>query len=204
MPFFIDADDTLIVSNVSGICRQFNRIYDSGVLFANDYAGVMFPAPDPTLQWYIHSNYGPYGMINSGGWCGLIDDIIQLLTQIQQTRSEILQEGEVKSQRVQKLFASPSIHLIESTIHSAFKHRLIDDEQWLIHIMQLEYNPLIKVDQYRQMFAFVESLNILPQPIHSRQCTGAAHFLHSSHMCKGKKREGYDPKWLELARSICQ
>jgi len=202
--FFLDGDDTLVLTPLSEILKSFNRIYKGGVIFCCDYTGVMWPQPNRYLQWHIQSNYGKNGLISTCGWCGLIDDIITVIEQIIDVREQILNEN--YKDLCTKIFANINTddtcnNWTEFQNHLGTR-RLIDDDQWLMHILQLEYNPLIHVDQYKQLFASVDQYSPYPRSVFGdRDCLGTAKFLHSTYLQKGNKRIA-NPNWINFANWI--
>jgi hypothetical protein len=182
--FVLDCADIVFTKPLDKILQQFNRFYDGGVWFNCDYDGVMWPLADPLLQWHIHTNYGRNGIVNAGAYCGVISDIIALLEQILDVRQQILTKN--YKQLCTKMFSASKSCGYEKTIFDS-KGQLIDDDQWLLHIIQTEYNPLIKTDKQKQIFALIENYPTQPRSIYDRDCIGTAGILHISHVIQNRK-----------------
>jgi len=140
---------------------------------------VLWPLPDPMMLWYITSNYGKNGIVNAGCCAGLISDIIQLLEQVLDVRQQILDKD--YRQFCTKLFScSPSYGQERKRIDC--RGRIIDEDQWLLHVMQCETNPLIKIDKFKQLFAFTRSYNNELRSVYDEYSNGTAGILHISHI----------------------
>ena len=174
--FVLDSADVIFVKPLHEILDMFNRVYEGGVLFNSDH--VLWPAPDSALQWHINTNYGKNGIVNAGCYCGLISDIIKLLEQILSVRRQIKRKD--YRQFCTKVFSASVLCGTEHTRQDS-SGLLINDDQWLLHIMQYEVNPLIKLDSHKRLFAFVDSSDAAqPRSIYDRNCTGTAGILHLS------------------------
>ena len=160
---------------------KFNRVYSSGVLFNCDYDGVMWPLKDPLFEWYISANYGRNGIVNAGCYCGFVDDIIDLLEQILDVRQQIVKKN--YQQFCTKLFSTSQSCGYENKIYDS-KGKLIDDDQWLFHIMQCEVNPLIRTDKFKQIFALTKAIHNQPRSVYDQDCIGTAGILHIPHIAK--------------------
>jgi hypothetical protein len=182
--FVTDCADVVFVKPCQEILDRFNRIYTGGVLFNCDYDGVMWPLTDPMLLWHISTNYGRNGIVNAGVYCGLISDIIQLLEQILDVREQIIKKD--YRQLCTKIFSASQSSQYYNKVYDS-KGNLIDDDQWLLHIMQCEVNPLIKTDKYKQLFALVDSIGSKPTSVYDRNCLGGAGILHVSHIVQNNK-----------------
>jgi len=177
--FVLDSADVIFAKSVQEILDTFNRVYDGGVLFNCDYDGVMWPFFDPMLQWYISTNYGKNGIVNAGCYCGLITDIISLLEQILDVREQIINKD--YKQLYTKLFAASQSCGYENKVYDS-TGRLINDDQWVLHAMQTEYNPLIKTDRYKQIFALTNAIHNQSRSVYDRDCLGGAGILHIPHI----------------------
>jgi hypothetical protein len=174
--FVLDSADVIFVKPLPEILEKFNRIYEGGVLFNSDH--VLWPAPDPAQQWHINANYGKNGIVNAGCYCGLISDIIKLLEQILSVRRQIKKKD--YRQYCTKVFSASGHCGIENTKQDS-SGILLDDDQWLLHLMQYEVNPLIRLDSHKRVFAFVDDPDAAqPRSLYDRNCTGTAGILHLS------------------------
>ena len=177
--FVLDCADVIFVKSLQEILNTFNRIYDGGVLFNCDYDGVMWPLADPLLQWHIHTNYGRNGMVNAGCYCGLITDIIKLLEQIINVGVQIITKD--YRQLCTKIFSASQSCGYEDKVFDS-RGKLIDDDQFLIHLIQTEYNLLIKTDKFKQLFALTNAIHPHPRSAYDRDCIGNAGILHIPHI----------------------
>jgi hypothetical protein len=182
--FVLDCADVVFVKPLQNILDKFNRVYKGGVLFNCDYDNVMWPRQDPLLQWHITSCYGRNGILNAGCYCGLISDIVTLLEQVLDVRNQILEKD--YRQLCTKIFSASGSCGYEKKIFDS-KGKLIEDDQWLLHIMQCEVNPLINVDKYKQIFALTEGYTLHPRSVYARDCIGTAGILHISHILQNQK-----------------
>ena len=177
--FILDSADVLFVKPVENILDRFNNVYEGGVLFNCDYNNVMWPLQDEMLLWHINSNYGCNGIVNAGCCCGLIDDVIALYIQILDIRNQILKKKYISYSA--QLFSISKSNGMENKIYDS-TGKLIDDDQWLIHILQAEYNPLIKLDKYKEIFALTCAISGQDRNIHDRDYVGNAVILHYPHI----------------------
>jgi len=180
--FVLDAADVIFTQPLKTILDKFNRVYKGGVVFNSDYDGVMWPLADPLLQWNISTNYGRNGIVNAGCYCGLVTDIITLLEQLLDVRQQIIDKD--YRQYCTRLFSASRSNGYENKVFDS-KDKLINDDQWLFHIMQCEYTPLIVPDRFKQIFALTNAIHNEPRSVYARDCLGTAGILHISHIVQG-------------------
>jgi hypothetical protein len=187
--FVIDSADVMFVKSLQEILDSFNRVYTGGVIFNCDYLDMMWPLSDELLRWHISTNYGKNGIVNAGCYCGLITDIIALLEQLLDVRQQIFTKD--YRQFCTNVFSASASCGYEMKMYDS-SGKLINDDQWLLHIMQCEVNPLLKVDKFKQIFAFIDSYPDKQESVYAKNCTGDAGILHISHILQKKstKRMG--------------
>ncbi len=197
--FVLDGCDAIINNSLRKIIDKFRLIYKGGVLFNCDYQNVMFPCDDQTIKWYITSNYGQNGIANAGCYCGSIDDIISLLSRLIEIRSCILKKN--FDTFILKVFENSSSFGKEYD-NCDSTGRLIDDDQWLLHLAQVEYNDLIQVDSHKRMFAMIDRYNDEDTSVFNSDSRGSAVILHCPHIQKDRDTHLENKNWKEIVKQI--
>lgn len=79
--FFNDVRDTVYVDTAEHILQAYNESEISGVLFNTDRTGCCWPCDSQEIRDRIAKQYGNTGIVNSGLFCGKIEQILTLFRQ---------------------------------------------------------------------------------------------------------------------------